>query len=165
MAIKITEKDLATQVGTHLNLLVVQDESGVQSLRRMSEAVYEWSGIPHDLRTAVVQILERIRQHGWDLDAALAYLKKVNKVYSGTVTLTNNQEFPINSSQVTISIGETLDNALYDVDVKVTASTGNIGDLIVSDKLTNGFKLAFDGSGTSATVVWTLIPQVANADF
>lgn len=36
-------------------------------------------------------------------------------------------------------------------------ANGNVGEIVVTDKLTNGFKLAFTGSASSVTVKYTVI--------
>ena len=114
-----------------------------------------------DAHTAVALLLNLTRQNGWTQDDILAWLNKVNTVYVGTANLTNSLEFPFNNSQQSVSIGATLDNTYYEVQTTVTAFTGNVGEIEVSDKLTNGFKLGFTGSASSVTVAWVVIPQTA----
>ena len=70
-----------------------------------------------------------------------------------TVVLTNSAPYPFNNSAVTVSLSGDKANTNYDVDVlEIVAHTGPVGGIHVSDKLLNGFKLAFDGSGTSVTL-------------
>ncbi len=69
-----------------------------------------------------------------------------------TVTLTNSLKFPFNNSIQTISLTTARKSVNYDVDVEVTAFTGNVGDVVISDKQLNGFKVEFTGSATSATL-------------
>ena len=76
---------------------------------------------------------------------------------TGTVTLTNSKAYPFNNSKVTVAITNTRDNLFYDVETSVTAySGGPPGDIIVSDKQLNGFKLEFDGSAKSVTVAYKI---------
>ena len=112
-----------------------------------------------DSHLAVSLLLNFVRQIGWAQDDILAWLDKTNTVYVGSVTLTNSQEFPFNDSAASVSIGATLDNTYYEVQTKVTAFSGNLGEIEVFDKLTNGFKLAYTGSAASATIAWAVIPQ------
>ena len=100
---------------------------------------------------------------GWTVDDIKAYIAAANTVYFGTATLTNTLAFPFNNSQVTVSLGVTLPNAFYDVNTEVTAFDGCVGDVVVSNKLVNGFKLAYTGSAASATIAWVAAPQVVNA--
>lgn len=86
-------------------------------------------------------------------DATL--MARTNPV-TGTATLTNTGTFPFNDSQTTVAI-TTRDNVNYAVDIVVTASNGNVGDIIVSDKLTNGFKVEFTGSATSVTIKYVIL--------
>ncbi len=114
-----------------------------------------------DAHTAAALLMQFARQSGWTQDEILAWLGKVNTVYAGTAVLTNSQVFPFNDSLQSVSIGATLDNTYYEVQTKVTAFVGNVGEVEVSEKLTNGFKLSFTGSATSATVAWVVVPQTA----
>ena len=70
-----------------------------------------------------------------------------------TVTLTNNQKYPFNNSKTTIDLTKVRTDKTYVVDVEITAhSGGEVGDIKITDKLLNGFKVEFDGSATSVTV-------------
>ena len=118
-----------------------------------------------DAHAAVGLLLNFARQHAWAQDDILAYLRKINAVYSGSVNLTNSEVYPFNNSVQSISIGATLDNTYYEVQTKVTAFSGSVGEIEVSDKLTNGFKLSYTGSAKSATIAWVVIPRTATAAF
>lgn len=69
-----------------------------------------------------------------------------------TITLTNNQKFPFNNSVQTVNLVTLRATLNYDVSWEVTAATGNVGDIIISDKQLNGFKIAYDGSASSVTL-------------
>lgn len=76
---------------------------------------------------------------------------------TGTVTLTNSKTYPFNDSKVTVAITNTRQNLFYDVETEVIAYSGGLpGDIIVSDKQLNGFKLEFDGSAKSVTVAYKI---------
>ena len=83
------------------------------------------------------------------------------EIEAGTVTLTNDQAFPFNSSQVTVPLVTERANQNYIVDYEVTASVGNVGDIIVSAKLVNGFKIEHTGSATSVTVKYQVLGGMA----
>ena len=68
------------------------------------------------------------------------------------ISMTNTMKYPFNNSAQTVSLSNTRSNANYQVDTYVTAASGDVGDVIVYDKLTNGFKIRYDGSASSATV-------------
>jgi len=112
-----------------------------------------------DAHAAHALLLNFARQTGWRVDDIEAYIKDQNIVYVGTTQLTNTLSFPFNDSQKSVSIGATLDNAYYDVATQVTESVGNVGEVEVVDKLTNGFKLRYTGSASSATVAWIVAPR------
>jgi hypothetical protein len=72
-----------------------------------------------------------------------------------TSTLTNTAKYPFNNSVKTIALSGA--NMRYTKDYTVTVevteySGGCVGDIIVSDKLLNGFKVAYTGSATSVSV-------------
>ena len=101
-----------------------------------------------DLATTL--IMNRLRQHIWqNEDDALI-------CEDGTVSMTNTQKFPFNDSQKTVALVKTQKNTKYVVIVDdVTA--GNVGDIVVTDKQVNGFKIAYTGSAASATAKYTVI--------
>ena len=39
----------------------------------------------------------------------------------------------------------------YTVEAEVTTSDGNVGEIVISDKTLNGFKIAFTGSAKNVT--------------
>lgn len=69
------------------------------------------------------------------------------------VELTNNKSYPFNSSEKTLSLSVTRDTTDYSVDVDIQAHDGNVGEVKIYDKQTNGFKVAYDGSAKSATLI------------
>lgn len=80
-------------------------------------------------------------------------LQQQTTIERHVVDLTNTQSYPFNNSAKTISLAVTRDSTDYTVDVDVQAHGGNVGDVRIYDKQTNGFKVAYDGSATSATVI------------
>ena len=70
-----------------------------------------------------------------------------------TVTLTNTASYPFNNSKKTVSLTNTRSTTNYTVESEVVEHDGDVGNIIISDKLTNGFKVAYDGSARSATVM------------
>lgn len=80
-------------------------------------------------------------------DYAAEFLNEIK-----TVTLTSTERFPFTNSVQTISMTTARKTLNYDVSWEITASNGNVGDIIVTDKQLNGFKIAYDGSATSVTL-------------
>jgi len=71
-----------------------------------------------------------------------------------TVNLTNSANYPFNNSVQNISIAQKKTKTDYYVDVEVVSVTGGgVGDFRISDKLLNGFKLAFTGAATAVSVI------------
>ena len=105
--------------------------------------------------------MDDIDQKLYDLDqdntTLNTQMQRLRVVETGTVTLTNSLEFPFNNSSRTVALQTSQANADYLVDVEVTAFTGNVGKIEVSNRMTNGFALAFTGSATSVTVRYFVI--------
>lgn len=70
------------------------------------------------------------------------------------VTLTaNSNPWPFCTKETAVALTTTRKNTSYDVDVAVKSySGGRLGDITVSDKLVNGFKLTNDGSAKTVVV-------------
>lgn len=102
------------------------------------------------IRQIVASLLQDERQIAKLVTAASA-------TETGAITLTNSKAYPFNNSKVTVAITNTRENLFYDVETEVTAYSGGLpGEVIVSDKQLNGFKLAFDGSAKSVTVAYKI---------
>jgi hypothetical protein len=66
------------------------------------------------------------------------------------VTLTNSQQYPFNNSAKTVSLVTERNHMDYTVEAEVVEYSGGFpGDIVVSDKLLNGFKIAYTGSAQS----------------
>lgn len=110
-----------------------------------------------DAHIAQMLILQAFRAEGWCNDARLLALEKSTVQETGTVTLTNSQQFPFNNSKVSVPLTNVRDNQNYVVVVVSVTGAGNVGDIIVSDRLINGFKIEHTGSATSVTVQYAVI--------
>jgi len=72
-----------------------------------------------------------------------------------SVTMTNTEKYPFNNSQKTVALTAPVKRVTnkYTVLVEVVSVTGGcVGDIEITNKLENGFKIAFTGSATSVTV-------------
>lgn len=69
-------------------------------------------------------------------------------------TLTNSQKYPFNNSIKTLALGsENVRNSKdYTVIVEAEAADGFVGDINITDKMLNGFKIAYTGSASSVQV-------------
>lgn len=69
------------------------------------------------------------------------------------VNMTNSQAFPFNNSVTTVQITEQRNTADYYVLPEVLSSSDdNIGEFKITDKLLNGFKIAYSGSASAVSV-------------
>lgn len=89
---------------------------------------------------------------------ALRLLKEKTEALQGIIIeqdLSNTQAYPFNNSVKTVALtgSQIRLNKNYTVIVEATnMGSGFIGDVIVSDKLLNGFKISYTGSATSVHV-------------
>lgn len=110
-----------------------------------------------DAHLAVDLLLNYTKQRDWAHTDKETELSSETIGEVGTVTLSNSETFPFNNSQVSVSLTKARSTLNYIVIAEVTAATGNVGEIVISDKLVNGFKIAFTGSATSATVKYKVI--------
>ena len=75
----------------------------------------------------------------------------------GTVILTNNQKFPFNDSAVSVPLKSEQKNIGYTVLPEIVSAEGNPGEISVSDKQVNGFKLGYTGSASSVVVKYIVM--------
>lgn len=122
------------------------DDAPFAGLKDTSEAVAL-------LANRVHQLIDAGDDEAEAREALETELKTEHAVETGTVTLTNSQSYPFNNSIKAVTLAKTRKNAYYTVETQVTAYSGGLpGSVTVSDKATNGFKVAFDGSAKSVTV-------------
>ena len=108
----------------------------------------------YDAHAAELIMINALRQAGWRIEA----LEKATDQETGEVTLTNTQEFPFNNSIVTVPLTITRDNLNYVVVVISTTPTGGpAGDVEITERQVNGFKVAFTGSASTVKVKYAVI--------
>ena len=81
--------------------------------------------------------------------------KKVNTLEGEIVetTLTNTKEYPFNNSKRTLAFATPKGTLNYTVIVEAqTESTGGIGEIKITDKQLNGFKIEYTGTAKSVDV-------------
>jgi hypothetical protein len=89
-------------------------------------------------------LINYARQNGWEIER-------------GTVNLTNSQNYPFNNSAKSVALSAVKENTDYIVLAEVTSFSGNVGEIEITDKLQNGFKIGYTGSAASATVNYAVI--------
>lgn len=78
-------------------------------------------------------------------------------VEHGVVSLNNTMTFPFNNSALSVPLELEQSDVRYVVNTEIISVAGNIGEVVVSDKLENGFKIAYTGSAPEAVVKYTVI--------
>lgn len=110
-----------------------------------------------DAHISLGTLINFVRQMGWDVADIQDWIQEHDSFEIGTVTLTNTLAFPFNNSQKSVALAKARNTTNYVVMTDVTAFTGNVGEIVVSDKLVNGFKIAHTGSASSVTVKYVVI--------
>jgi hypothetical protein len=106
-----------------------------------------------DAHAASALLLNFARQLGWRVDD----LETATVQEVGQKTLTNSETFPFNNSKSSVALANARDNKNYIVVIADVTGTGNVGEIEVTDRLVNGFKLAFTGSAKNVTVTYAVI--------
>lgn len=71
--------------------------------------------------------------------------------------LTNTKEYPFNNSKKTLALATPRGNLDYTVTVEATATgAGGIGEIKITDKQLNGFKIEYTGTATDVSVKCTV---------
>lgn len=72
---------------------------------------------------------------------------------TATVTLKNTQQYPFNNSTQSVALKTERNHMDYTVGTEIVDYTGGFpGDIVITEKLLNGFKMAHTGSAKSVTV-------------
>ncbi len=109
--------------------------------------------IRFDTETSVKLLINMLRQVSWAQEADATSISKLELMEKGSVTLTNSDTYPFNNSVKSVSLNTERITKDYIVTIiSATAVSGNVGEVVVSDRLVNGFKLAYTGSASSVTV-------------
>lgn len=109
-----------------------------------------------DVGHAISFILNHTRQVGWQV----ADLEKWAASYEvGEVELTSATAFPLtlfSRPSTTVALAQRRPNSDYVVLTDVVSSEGNVGEVVVYDKLNNGFKLSYTGSAPRVKIKYTV---------
>ncbi|ABR48708.1 hypothetical protein Amet_2556 [Alkaliphilus metalliredigens QYMF] len=70
----------------------------------------------------------------------------------GEISLLNTDVFPFNNSIKTVAMNKPRDTTDYRIHTEVVSANGNAGNILITDKQLNGFKIAFTGSATNITI-------------
>lgn len=74
-----------------------------------------------------------------------------------TVTRTNTLEFPFNDSMVSVALDVERDNLNYVVEIVKVEADGCYGEIEVTDRQVNGFKIGYTGSTAQAKITFAVI--------
>lgn len=80
-------------------------------------------------------------------------LVQETSVEKHTLSMTNTANYPFNSSAQTVSLQTTRNSIDYTVEAEIREHSGNVGDVRIYAKQLNGFKVMYEGSAESATII------------
>lgn len=106
---------------------------------------------------AMDDIDQELLQLDGDMTTLQGQMQKLRIVETGTVTLTNTQQYPYNNSKQTVALRTPQGNGDYIVDTEISSFTGNVGEIVISNRMTNGFAIAHTGSASSVTINYFVI--------
>lgn len=88
------------------------------------------------------------------LQSVMQHKKALNDLEGevGEISLTNSEFFPFNNSVQTVALKKNRDTRDYRVIAEIISSNGIVGELTITDKQLNGFKIAFSGSAKNVTI-------------
>lgn len=108
----------------------------------------EINKVDMDKNLSVALLINALRQHEWEEGMICEY---------GSIALSNSLQFPFNNSVTTVVLANRQDNTKYAVIAEFASAVGNPGEIVITDKQVNGFKVAYTGSATSAVVNYIVI--------
>lgn len=127
------------QVGTPQNQVNFNNiENGIQDVT-LAAQIINWSNLHHR---------RYIDAHATSMDSEV-----MGEVH--TLTLTNTASYPFNSTldnPVTVALNTTRKNLFYTVEAEVVQHDGEVGEIEISGKALNGFKIAYTGSGSKVVL-------------
>ena len=85
-------------------------------------------------------------------DAHIAAIEAETTGELQTITLKNSASAPFNTSSdtpTTVALKTVRKNLFYSVEAEILEHSGIVGEIVISDKAMNGFKIAYTGSGSS----------------
>lgn len=138
-----------------LSYLLAKKYADMVLARKESPAITE---VQFDLEGSVGLILNELRQHEWADKAAIENLTPLTE--EGSVSLSNKQAFPFNDSVKSVSLTKRQPDTKYIVIYEIVSAQGNPGEIKISDKLVNGFKIEYTGSASSVVVKYAVIGGV-----
>lgn len=137
-------------VGNASDVNVIVDPAGLATMALLEQKFSEEKAEREKETTIVTSWLSE----AFNLIRLVDEKAKALKGFVIEADLTNTQAYPFNNSVKTIALtGEMVRlNKDYTVIVEASPTGGHLGDVLISDKMLNGFKVAYTGSASSAHV-------------
>ena len=137
-------------VGNASSVNVIVDPAGLATMALLEQKCSEEKAEREKETTIVTSWMSE----AFNLIRLVDEKAKALKGFVVEADLTNTQAYPFNNSVKTIALtGEMIRLTKdYTVIVEAAPTGGHLGDVLISDKMLNGFKVAYTGSATSAHV-------------
>lgn len=131
--------------------------SGETDERKLEETQMALELVMNGMRTGHWKNEDRLDVHDTQITTLNSQVTELYKCDVISKNLTNSATYPFNNSKASVALTNTRENTNYIVIPEVTAFNGNVGEVIITEKLTNGFKAEYTGSAASATIKFTVI--------
>lgn len=143
---------------TAINMLIAAYLfSGETDERKLEETNLALSLVMNGMRTGHWQNEDRLNVHDTQIAALDAQTTELYRCDVISKSFTNSANYPFNNSKASVALLNNRENTNYIVIPEVTAFNGNVGEVVITEKLTNGFKAEYTGSAASATIKFTVI--------
>lgn len=142
----------ASKSGLALSDMFSSSEAGKAAMSLLSNGVDGFNSSVQDMENGISNATET---------AALMALSTIHHQQAiadlqgetATVTLKNTQQYPFNNSTQSVALKTERNHMDYTVETEIVDYTGGFpGDIVITEKLLNGFKMAHTGSAKSVTV-------------
>lgn len=99
----------------------------------------------------VLIVRDLCRRTGVTEDDFVSVLNEVT-AEEKSITLKNTAKYPFNNSVQSVSLTKNRATKNYTVEAEVVSKNGNVGEIVITDKTLNGFKVEHTGSATEVKI-------------
>lgn len=134
-------------------LLMTLKKSSLESVLSQAKAYTDGKSLEEEMNIGIAYplLLKAFREHIEECGGNGLVCEE------GMKALSNSLVYPFNNSKASIALLKEQADIKYAVIADVASANGNAGEVIISDKQTNGFKAEYTGSAQNATVHYIVI--------
>ena len=158
-ALREADSSCASTLQTELAALKAKDTDFASDIAGLKATDNTHTANITALQTAAEDADLRLRELAFAVRMNVVHTTQLDRIRMEErrkVTLENTLAFPFNStvnSPATIALDKVRDNAEYSAEAEVLSHDGPVGEIEVTAKARNGFKISYSGSGASVTLL------------